>query len=284
MGFESVFRRGIFDGRVIIITGGGTGIGRCIAHELASLGAITALGSRKVENCEAVKAEIEAAGGRAYAAPLNIRERDSIEGFVSGVLQAHGRIDGLVNNGGGQFIMPAQYITPKGWHAVIETNLTGTFNMMQITQQAYMEAHGGAIVNITMENKRGYPGMAHSGAARAGVENLTKTLAVEWARFGIRVNSVAPGTIESSGLERYPDDVKAQLGTIKQTIPAKRFGSEGEISALVTFLLSPAASYITGQTIWADGGASLWQSPYPIEDHNRYPQAYHGFDESLDSE
>lgn len=279
MGFQSVFRRGLFDGQVMIVTGGGTGIGRCIAHELASLGAVVALGSRKVENCETVKAEIEADGGRAHAAPLNIRERDSIEAFVSGVLSSYGRIDGLVNNGGGQFIMPAQYITPKGWHAVIETNLTGTFNMMQIVQQAWMETHGGAIVNITMENKRGYPGMAHSGAARAGVENLTKTLAVEWARFGIRVNAVAPGTIESSGLARYPDDVKAQLGEIKRTIPAKRFGTESEISGLVTFLLSPAASYISGQTIWADGASSLWQSPYPIDDHNNYPHPYHGFED-----
>lgn len=277
MAYQSVFRPGLFAGKVIIVTGGGTGIGRCIAHELASLGATVALGSRNVENLQAVRAEIEQDGGKAHAAPCNIRDRESVEAFVQGVLHEHGRIDGLVNNGGGQFMSPAQYITPKGWNAVIDTNLTGTWNMIQTVQQAYMEAHGGAIVNITMENARGYPGMAHSGAARAGVENLTKTLAVEWARFGIRVNAVAPGIIDSSGLEKYPDEIRAQLGNFRQVIPAKRFGTESEIASLVTFLLSPAASFISGQTIWADGAQSLWSSPYPIEDHDRWTPPYNGY-------
>lgn len=279
-GYQSVFRPDLFAGQVIIVTGGGTGIGRCIAHELASLGAKVVLGSRKVENCETVKAEIEAAGGQAFAGVCNIRDRDSVQAFVDQVLTAYGRIDGLVNNGGGQFISPAQYISPKGWNAVIDTNLTGTWNVTQVVQQAYMEAHGGAIVSITMENKRGYPGMAHSGAARAGVENLTKSLAVEWARFGIRVNAVAPGLIDSSGLKNYPEEIQAQLPEFGRAIPAKRFGTESEIAALVTFLLSPAASYITGQTIWADGGHSLWSMNYPIEDHERFTPPYQGFEDS----
>lgn len=279
MGYKSVFRPGLFDGKVVIVTGGGTGIGRCIAHELASLGAVVALGSRKAENCETVKAEIEAAGGTAFAGACNIREPESVQAFVGQVVAAHGRIDALVNNGGGQFMSPAQYITPKGWNAVLDTNLTGTWNVTNAVFHAWMEAHGGAVVNITMENARGYPGMAHSGAARAGVENLTKSLAVEWSRFGIRVNSVAPGLINSSGLEQYPDGIKAQLGEFQKAIPAKRMGSESEISALVTFLLSPAASFISGQTIWADGAQSLWSSPYPIEDHDRWPEMYDGFED-----
>jgi citronellol/citronellal dehydrogenase len=279
MTYRSVFRPDLFADRVVIVTGGGTGIGRAIAHELASLGAVVALGARKAERCESVKAEIEAAGGRAFAGTCNIRDRDSAQAFVASVMEAYGRIDGLVNNGGGQFISPAQYISPKGWQAVIDTNLTGTWNMTQIVQQASMEAQGGAIVSITMENARGYPGMAHSGAARAGVENLTRSLAVEWARFGIRVNAVAPGLINSSGLQNYPEAIQEQLPEFRKAIPAKRFGTEGEIAAAVTFLLSPAASYITGQTLWVDGGHSLWSMNYPIEDHAHFPPGYDGFAE-----
>lgn len=281
MAYKSIFRTGLFDGQVIIITGGGTGIGRCIAHELASLGAIVAIGSRKIENVETVRSEIEKEYGadKVFAGVCNIRDRESVQTFIQQVLDKYGRIDGLVNNGGGQFIVPAHMITPNGWNAVIDTNLTGTWNMTQAVMLAYMQDHGGSIVNITMENARGYPGMAHSGAARAAVENLTKSLAVEWSRFGIRINSVAPGTIDSSGLKRYPEEVQAQFGEIAKTLPAKRFGTESEISSMVTFLLSPGASYATGETFWVDGGMSLWTMPYPIEDHDRWPEAYNGFEE-----
>lgn len=280
MRYHSIFRPDLFQDRVIIVTGGGTGIGRAIAHELASLGATVALGSRNVDKPQAVKAEIEAAGGRAIAGTCNIRDRDSVADFVKQVLDEGGRLDGLVNNGGGQFMSPAQLISPKGWHAVIETNLTGTWNMTQIAFAEYLQEHGGAIVNITMENARGYPMMAHSGAARAGVENLTKTLAVEWARFGVRVNSVAPGLINSSGILNYPQEIQDQVHEFAKQIPAKRMGTESEIAAMVTFLLSPGATYLTGQTIFVDGAGSLWAMPYPIEDHEGYPSPYDGFDQS----
>jgi citronellol/citronellal dehydrogenase len=279
MAYKSIFRNDLFAGQTMIVTGGGTGIGRCIAHELASLGATVALGSRKVESCETVKAEIEAAGGKALAGTCNIRERESVEVFVKMVLAETGRVDGLVNNGGGQFLSPAQMISPKGWHAVIETNLTGTWNMTQIVFSEFMESHGGAIVNITMDNARGYPGMAHSGAARAGVENLTKTLAVEWAQFGIRMNSVAPGLINSSGIGNYPPEIQAQIGEFAKTIPAKRFGTEDEVSSVVTFLLSPGASFMSGETVWVDGAGSLWAMPYRVEDHDRWQPPYDGFEE-----
>ncbi len=277
MAYTSVFRPDLFSGKVIVVTGGGTGIGRCIAHELASLGAIVALGSRRIKHTEAVKAEIEAQEGRALAGVCNIRDLESVQAFVRQILDEYGRIDGLVNNAGGQFLSPAQLISPNGWKAVIETNLTGTWNMIQTIMLEHMQNHGGAIVNITMDNARGYPGMAHSGSARAGVENLTKTLAVEWARFGIRINSVAPGIIQSSGLKNYPEEIRAHMGEFARKLPAKRFGSESEVAALVTFLLSPGASFISGQTIGVDGAGSLWMLPYEVDDHDRWPPPYDGF-------
>lgn len=282
MGYNSIFRADLFKDQVIVVTGGGTGIGRAIAHELASLGATVALGSRDASKPERVKAEIEAAGGKAIAGPCNIRDRDSVAEFTKLVLAEAGKIDGLVNNGGGQFVMPAHMISPKGWNAVLDTNLTGTWNMTQTVMTEWMQDHGGAIVNITMENRRGYPGMAHSGAARAGVENLTKTLAIEWSRFGIRVNCIAPGTINSSGLENYPPEIQAELPKYALSVPAKRLGSESEIASLTTFLLSAGANYMTGETIWVDGGYSLWQMFYPIEEHDRWPKPYNGYEEAAE--
>jgi len=279
MSYQSIFRKDLFQNQVIIVTGGGTGIGRCIAHELASLGATVALGSRKVEKPQAVKAEIEVNGGNAFAHECNIRDRESVSAFVKAVLDEYGRIDGLVNNGGGQFMSPAQLISPKGWNAVVDTNLTGTWNMTQTVMLEAMQETGGAIVNITMENKRGFPLMAHSAAARAGVESLTKTLAIEWARFGIRINAVAPGLIESSGLQNYPEEIQAQIAGFTNFIPAKRMGTESEIASMVTYLLSEGASYVTGQTIWVDGANSLWSMPYPIEDHENWQTPHNGFDE-----
>ncbi len=275
MKYRSIFREGLFAGQVIIISGGGTGIGRCIAHELASLGATVVLCSRKLAKLEPTRDEILAAGGRALAIPCDIRNLEQVETLMQHVLEQCGRIDGLVNNGGGQFISPAEAIRPNGWNAVIETNLTGTFQMTKAVMLHYMRDHGGAIVNILMDLWDGFPGMAHSSAARAGVENLTKTLAVEWAPYHIRINSVAPGIIKSSGLETYHPAV---LENLESFIPARRLGSESEVAATVTFLLSPAASYITGATLRIDGASSLWRSNYEVANHTPAPP-YNGFEE-----
>lgn len=269
---QSIFRPELFADQVIVISGGGTGIGRATARELAALGAHVVICSRSSEHLEPTRAEIEAAGGAVTAQVCNIRDPESVEALFATVEERLGGAHGLVNNAGGQFISPAETITPKGWHAVVETNLTGAFLMSQAALRHGIQAHGGAIVNIVAEVWRGFPGMAHSGAARAGVINLTQTLALEWARFGVRVNAVAPGIINSSGLKTYPEAVQAGLASIARETPAGRMGTEDEIAASVIFLLSPAAAYISGATLKVDGASSLYRlQGYVIPDHTPWP-------------
>ena len=268
----SIFRAGLFDGHTIIVSGGGTGIGRAIARELASLGATVVICSRAMSHLEPTCEEIVATGGKADAIACNIRDPESVDALFKQVVARHGLVDGLVNNAGGQFLSPAEAITPKGWHAVIETNLTGAFSMSRAALDAGMRERGGAIVNIVAEIWRGFPGMAHSGAARAGVVNLTQTLALEWAAYGVRVNAVAPGIINSSGLKTYPPAVQAQLASIAQDVPAQRMGTEREVAAAVVFLLSPAAAFISGATLKVDGAGSLYRlQGYVVPEHTAWP-------------
>lgn len=276
---RSIFRDDLFTGQTVVVSGGGTGIGRATARALAALGARVVICSRSVEHLEPTRAEIEAAGGKVTALTCNIRDHEEVDAFFGQVVSRHGPIHALVNNGGGQFLSPAEAITPKGWAAVIETNLTGTFNMSRTALSSGLREHGGAIVSITMENWRGFPGMAHSGAARAGVVNLTQSLALEWAQYGVRVNAVAPGLINSSGLKRYPEPVQASLGSIAREIPAGRMGTEAEIAAAILYLLSPAAAFISGVTLKVDGAGSLYRlQGYTIPEHTAWP-AYDPGDE-----
>ncbi len=276
MRYESVFRPNLFQGQTILVTGGGTGIGRAIAHELASLGAHVVLAARQQSALENVQQEIQAAGGLASWRVCNIRDEAQVQTLFQTILAQRGALHALVNNAGGQFLSPAEYISSKGWHAVIETNLTGTFMLCREAFNTYFGRHGGAIVNIISEMWRGFPGMAHSGAARAGVENLTKTLAVEWARAGVRVNAVAPGLIRSSGLTHYGEQMQPLIEKMVEDLPAKRMGTEAEAAAAVTFLLSPAAAYISGETIRVDGASSLWRKSWEIPAHT-HSQPFQGF-------
>jgi citronellol/citronellal dehydrogenase len=172
---------------------------------------------------------------------------------VTAIVAAHGRIDALVNNAGGQYITPLENISAKGWQAVIDTNLTGGFLMARECYVQSMQAHGGSIVNIVADMWGSMPGMGHSGAARAGMVSFTETAALEWARSGVRVNAVAPGYIASSGMDHYPPEAGDMLREMRDTVPAGRFGNEAETSAAIVFLLSPAASFISGSVLRVDG-------------------------------
>jgi len=270
MPYRSIFRPNLFADQHVIVTGGGSGIGRCTAHELASLGASVALVGRDIDKLNAVKREIEesrAATPTIHA--CDIRIEDAVVQTVASILKAHERIDGLVNNAGGQFSAPLQAITRKGWDAVVNTNLTGGFLMARECFTQSMEAHGGAIVNIIADMWHSMPGMGHSGAARAGMLSFTETAAVEWAYAGVRVNTVAPGWIASSGFDKYPDTTKPLLRSLREFVPLKRLGSESEVSAAIVFLLSEAAAFISGSCIRVDGAAPNARANWPLPAHDR---------------
>lgn len=252
-GYRSAFRDGLFAGRVVMVTGGGSGIGRCTAHELASLGAHVVLVGRNAEKLQATAAEIADDGGRASFHACDIRNEAGVQAMVADVVAAHGRIDGLVNNAGGQYITPLEKISAKGWQAVIDTNLTGGFLVARECYVQSMAAHGGAIVNIVADMWGSMPGMGHSGAARAGMVSFTETAALEWAKSGVRVNAVAPGYIASSGMDHYPPEAGPMLREMRTTVPLGRFGNEAETSAAIVYLLSPAASFVSGSVLRVDG-------------------------------
>lgn len=256
MGYRSVFKEGLFAGQTVVVTGGGSGLGRCTAHELAALGADVAAVGRNPDKLAAVKTEIESDGGRVSTHVADIRDETAVSEAIDVILTAHGRIDGLFNNAGGQYRAPLETISTKGFEAVVRTNLTGGFIVMREIYSKWMRDHGGAIVNMIADIWHGWPHFAHSGAARGGMLTLSESAATEWAASGVRVNTIAPGSIASSGLDTYDSkDADFVRNQVAREIPLRRFGTESEVSAAVVFLLSPAASFITGACIRVDGGA-----------------------------
>ncbi len=253
MSYQSIFAPHLFQQQTIVVTGGGSGIGRSFALELASLGAHVVLVGRNLDKLQAVQAEIASAGGQASHHSCDIRDEAAVKQLVATVVTQQGRIHALVNNAGGQYITPLESIKAKGWDAVIQTNLTGGFLMARECYVQSMQQHGGSIVNIVADMWGSMPGMGHSGAARAGMVSLTETAAMEWAKEGVRVNAVAPGYIASSGMDHYPPEAGPMLREMAQTVPLGRFGTESETSAAVVFLLSPAANFISGTTLRVDG-------------------------------
>lgn len=277
MSYQSQFHPDAFKDKVIIVTGGGSGIGRCTAHELAALGAQVVITGRKQEKLDNVSREITEDGGKVKTLVCDIRKEDDVKATIAAVISEFGRIDGLVNNAGGQFPSPLSMISANGFEAVVRNNLQGTFLMMREAYTQWMEAHGGAIVNMTADMWGGMPGMGHSGAARAGVDNLTKTAAIEWARSGVRVNAVAPGWIMSSGMDTYQGDfAKNVIPMLASKAPLKRMGTESEVSSVICFLLSQGAAFVSGVTVRIDGAASLGTPIFPLVDHEN-SEAYNGF-------
>ena len=277
--YRSVFRDGLFAGRTIVVTGGGSGIGRCTAHELAALGAHTVLVGRKAERLAAVAAEIAADRGDPGTVSFHacdIRDEAGVKTTIAAILADRGTIDGLVNNAGGQFPAPLSAISQKGFETVVRTNLVGGFLVAREVYTQWMAAHGGAIVNIVADMWRSMPGMGHSGAARAGMVNFTQTAAVEWGSSGVRVNAVAPGWIASSGLDHYEGAAKAMIPRLRGAVPLGRLGTESECSAAICFLLSEAAAFISGTTLRVDGAAPNATNLWPLEAHDNAP-AYDGF-------
>jgi citronellol/citronellal dehydrogenase len=266
MPYTSIFAPGLFAGKVIIVTGGGSGIGRCVAHELAALGAQVALLGRKIEKLARVAAEM-AQDGVVHPPSLHvcdIRQEDAVRSTVAAIVAQHGAIDGLVNNAGGQYMTPLEAISAKGWEAVVNTNLTGGFLMARECYTQSMAKNGGAIVNIVADMWGSMPGMGHSGAARAGMVSLTETAAAEWAGAGVRVNAVAPGYIASSGMDHYPPEAGPMLRAMAKTVPLGRFGTEAETAAGIVFLLSPAAAFISGSTLRIDGARPQVRMGWPM--------------------
>jgi citronellol/citronellal dehydrogenase len=259
---EQLFAPGLFAGQVVIVTGGGTGIGLCVAEETGRLGAQVAICGRRQEKLDAARERLEAAGVEVLAQVCDTRKEELVAEFIGAVLARFGRIDVLVNNAGGQFPTTAESLQLKGFEAVVRNNLFGTWNMTHaVATRAFINQKSGRIVNVIAQIARGFPGMVHTGAARAGVENLTKSLAVEWAQHGIRVNAVAPGVIKTSGTEQYPP-ILLEMG--RKATPLKRLGREDEVAHLITYLSSKAADFVTGQTFYIDGGQSLWGDIFTI--------------------
>jgi citronellol/citronellal dehydrogenase len=277
--YASIFREGLFAGQAAVVTGGGSGIGRCTAHELASLGARIALIGRKPEKLEQARREIAEAGGEARCFPCDIREEETVKATVGAILADFGRIDMLVNNAGGQFAAPLEAISQKGWETVVRTNLTGGFLMarecyMQWMKQAAQGSNAGAIVNIIADMWQGMPSMGHSGAARAGMLNFTETAAFEWAP--VRVNAVAPGWIASSGMDQYPPEMQERIRSLPKLAPLQRVGTESEVSAAICFLLSAGAAFISGSCLRVDGAVPNAKLSRPVR--NSTPNtAFNGF-------
>lgn len=277
MAYNSVFKADAFKDKVIIVTGGGSGIGRCTAHELSALGAQVVITGRKQEKLDKVSQEIVDDGGKVHSIVCDNREEQQVKDMIAEVVEKFGRLDGLVNNAGGQFPSTLESISANGFDAVIRNNLHSTFYLMREAYNQWMEKHGGSIVNMTADMWGGMPGMGHSGAARSGVDNLTKTAAVEWGKSGVRVNAVAPGWILSSGMDTYSGPVaEFIIPNLSSNLPLQRMGTESEVSSAIVYLLSEAAAFVSGVTLRIDGAASQGTRIFPLSEAKN-SESFNGF-------
>lgn len=257
---DTVYRNDLFHGRRIVISGGGSGLGRAMAILFARLGGQVVICGRDQAKLDDTKASFASHGHELETHAVSIRDVEAVEAFMDQVF-AGGGADVLINNAGGQFPLAAMDISPNGWRAVVDTNLNGTWNMMQAAAKRWQAAGaGGSVVNIVADIWRGLPQMAHTTAARAGVIYASKTVAVEWAPLGIRVNCLAPGCCESSAFARYPD---GGAESFKQSNPMMRAGDEWDVAEGAIYLASSASKFVTGETLTIDGGQQMWGDPWP---------------------
>ena len=263
---QTVYRADLLAGQVAVVTGAGSGFGEAIACLFARLGADLAISGRNAEKLESARAFLAGFGGRVLAQPFNIRDPDACTAFIAHIWKEFGRLDVLVNNAGGQFPQAALDFKPKGWNAVIDNNLNGTWYMMQAAARQWVDnaARGrgepGNILNIVADVWRGMPGIAHTAAARAGVIYASKSVAVEWAPHGIRVNCIAPGCLETSGFAVYPPE---GAETYYEANPMKHPGDAWDVAEACVYLGTTSGKFITGEVLTIDGGQQLWGDPWP---------------------
>ena len=261
---SEIFRDGLLDGQVVVVSGAGTGLGRAATLEMVRLGATVVGCGRRKEPLVETAGLAEGLPGKFEHSTLDIRDEDEVDPFFDRLLERHGRLDTLLNNAGGQFLSPAEMVNPKGFRTVIELNVTGTWLMSHAAAtRAFIPQESGTILSVTLSPHNGMPGMVHSGAARAAVENMMRTLATEWARFGIRTCAIAPGQFATETfVSKYPKEV---VDSVDQTIPMGRLGREEEFAWLVAYLASPAGAFHSGSVITVDGGRDNWFGRFPPE-------------------
>jgi len=257
----TVFASDLFKGQVVVVSGAGSGLGKAIAALFARLGADLAICGRNPDKLENAATFLRGFGGRVFARQLTIRDPEQVGEFIDAVHAEYGRLDILINNAGGQFPQAALDFSVKGWNAVIDTNLNGTWWMMQNAARKWVETgQAGNVINIVASIWRGMPGIAHTAAARAGVIYLSKSVGVEWAPHSIRVNCVAPGCCESTGFGNYPPEGAA---TFKESNPMLSAGDEWDIAQGVAYMAAPSGKFITGEVLTIDGGQQMWGDPWP---------------------
>jgi len=257
-----IFAPGLLEGRVCVVSGAGTGLGRESALELARLGATVIGCGRRSEPLDGMVEAAAPLPGSAEAVAMDIRDEQAVESLFERVVERHGRVDVLVNNAGGQFLSPAEAISPKGFRTVVELNVVGTWLMTHAAAtKAMIPQEHGKVLSVTLSPHNGMPGMVHSGAARAAVENMMRTLSIEWARFGIRTCAIAAGQFATETLRtKYPKEV---VEAVPRTVPLGRLGTEEEMAWLIAYLASPAGDFFSGATITIDGARDNWFGSWP---------------------